>query len=220
VPKQLGDGKDLDHNLYWGAGYGFRTFFRTVGGWSEEKASKPTSKSVLQRVAFARSDVHVIADAYDGERMDDALAHFTQYAAGARAEDVDVTPKDAPTLRIEAGGRADVVAFVGHDGLMDGIAPKVPTTTGDRPSGAIVVACFSQSWFSPLLEKAKTPLWVGTTNLLSAESYSVEAALRAWVDKGSPADMRKAAGKAYAKYQKLSEGSGIGLFAVKNGGKT
>lgn len=215
VSKTLGDGKDLEHNLYWGAGYGLRTFFRRSPEWRElDVATKPSSSAVLQRVAFVRKDVYVVADAYDGARMDLALEHFTRYAAGALAVDVDVTPKkDANQLRLEAGGRADLVAFVGHDGLMDLAAPAVPAAIGDRPSGAIVVACFSKSWFSPLLKKAKVPLWVGTTNLLSAEAYSVEAALRSWTDGGTPADMRAAAGKAYARYQKITEGSGLGLFS-------
>lgn len=216
VSKTLGDGKDLEHNLYWGAGYGFRTFFRRSPEWRElDVATKPSSNAVLQRVAFARKDVYLVADAYDGARMDLALEHFTRYAAGALAADVDVTEKKAKaTIHLEAGGRADVVGFVGHDGLMDLSAPAVPTTSGDRPSGAIVVACFSKSWFSPLLKKAKVPLWVGTTNLLSAEAYSAEAALRAWIDGGTPEAMRVAAGKAYAKYQKITDGSGIGLFAT------
>lgn len=221
VSKALGDGKDLDRNLYWGAGYGFRTFFRASSGWRElDVGTAPSSNAVLQRVAFARGDAYVVADAYDGARMDAALEHFVRYAAGARAEDVEVAPRakkgEPPAQRvpIEAGGRADVVAFVGHDGLMDGLTPAVPITGGDRPAGAIVVACFSRSWFSPLLKKANVPLWVGTTNLLSAESYSVEAALRAWVDGGGPEAMRVAAGKAYAKYQQISDGSGLGLFAT------
>ncbi|MBI2388760.1 MAG: hypothetical protein HYV09_04005 [Deltaproteobacteria bacterium] len=221
VSKALGDGKDLDRNLYWGAGYGFRTFFRTSPAWRElDVSTAPSSKAVLQRVAFARGDAYVVADAYDGARMDAALDDFIRYAAGARAEDVEVAPRakkgepPAPRVPVEAGGRADAVAFVGHDGLMDDLAPVVPSTTGDRPAGAIVVACFSRSWFSPLLKKANVTLWVGTTNLLSAESYSVEAALRAWVDGGAPEAMRVAAGKAYAKYQNISEGSGLGLFAT------
>jgi len=216
VSKTLGDGKDLEKNLYWGAGFGLRTFFRRSPDWRElDVSTKPTSSAVLQRVAFVRKDVYLVADAYDGARMDLALEHFARYTAGALAVDVDVTPKkETTTVHLEAGGRADVIAFVGHDGLMDGPAPVVPATNGDRPSGAVVVACFSRSWFSPLLQKAQVPLWVGTTNLLSAEAYSAEAALRAWVDGGKPADMRIAAGKAYAKYQKITEGSGLGLFST------
>lgn len=214
VPKALGDGKDRDKNLYWGAGYGFRTFFRTSKEWSELKIAKPASPSILERVAFVHGDTYVIADAYDGERMDHALRDFIAFSAGARADDVDVVAKDGTKVHLEAGGRSDLVAFVGHDGLMDGIEPAVPVTSGDRPHGAVVVACFSRSWFSPLMKQAKVPLWVGTTNLLAAEAYSVEAAIRAYADGAAPAAMRAAAGKAYAKYQKISEGSGLGAFST------
>jgi hypothetical protein len=214
VSKALGDGKDREKNLYWGAGYGFRTFFRTSKAWTELTVAKPATKSILERVAFVHGDTYVVADAYDGERMDHALRDFMAFSAGARADDVDVTRKDGTKVHLEAGGRSDLLAFVGHDGLMDGIVPPVPNAIGDRPYGAIVVACFSRSWFSPLMKQAKVPLWVGTTNLLAAEAYSVEAAIRAYAEGAAPAAMRAAAGKAYAKYQKISEGSGLGAFST------
>src|ERR1700722_7703404 len=33
VPAAIGNGDDLIHNLYWGAGYGLKTFFRRSADW-------------------------------------------------------------------------------------------------------------------------------------------------------------------------------------------
>ncbi len=227
VPKHMGDGKDAEKNLYWGAGYGFRSFFRASAHWRElDVAGKPTSPHVLDRVAFvhkkANPPVYVVADAYDGARMHETLRDFFAAGSGHRAEDVTVVARTkkgeppAPAVVLEAGGRADVIAFVGHNGLMDGAPPAVaaPPPGGAKPEGAIVVACASRGWFTPHLKKAELPLWVGTTNLLAAESYSVEAALRAWVDGAKPEAMRIAAGKAYAKYQNLPDGAGVATFST------
>lgn len=227
VPKHLGDGKDTEKNLYWGSGYGVRSFFRASPHWRElDVVGKASSKHVLQRVAFVHAKaspaVYVVADAYDGAEMQATLRDFFAAGSGHRAEDVTVAERakkgvdPAPPLVLEAGARADVVAFVGHNGLMDGAPPAVaaPPPGGARPAGAIVVACASRGWFTPHLKKAELPLWVGTTNLLAAEAYSVEAALRAWVSGGSPDAMRIAAGKAYAKYQSLPEGAGVATFAT------
>lgn len=57
-----------------------------------------------------------------------------------------------------------------------------------QPSSAIVLACLSQRYFT--------------------------APIRSWISGESPNNMQIAAGKAYAQHQKISEGSGIGLFAT------
>jgi hypothetical protein len=211
VPKALGDGKDFDRNLYWGAGCGMRTFFSRSPRWRKvARAAKPT-EHVLERLVFrhATSDVFVIADAWDGERMAEALATFLADAAGTRRAAIAVDGVD-----LDAHGGSTLVGFVGHDGLMDLPAPALPNATSPRPDGALVVACFARKYFRPLLSKLGVPLWVGTTNLLSAEAYSVEAALDAWALGATPAAMRLAAGKAYAQWQKIAEPAGIGTFST------
>jgi hypothetical protein len=217
VGKVLGNGKDPEHNLYWGAGYGVKTFFARSSEWSELTVVTQPKAPILRRAAFISkklaTPVIVVADAYDGERIDTALADFLAAAAGKRKLSVVVSKET--TFTIEAGASSDLVAWVGHDALMDFAVPSPPKlTTGDRhPSGAIVLACMSQKFFTPPLRAAGTDALLTTTNFMAPEAYSLDAAIRSWGAGGSASAVRTAAGKAYAQYQKISDGSGIGLFA-------
>ncbi len=219
VGKVLGDGKDPEHNLYWGAGYGVKTFFARSAEWTELAVGTPPKAPVLRRAAFLSKKlsppVLVIADAYDGERIDVALADFLGAAAGKRKLSVVVTGKEI-TYTAEGGSAADLVAWVGHDALMDFAVKSPPKLTpGDaHPEGAIVLACMSQKYFSPPLRAAGTEALLMTTNFMAPEAYTLDAAIRSWGASESPAQVRVAAGKAYAQYQKISDGSGIGLFAT------
>ncbi len=214
VGKVLGNGKDPEHNLYWGAGYGVKTFFARSADWTELAMSSAPKSPVLRRAAFISkklaTPVIVIADAYDGERIDTALADFLGAAAGKRREKITVS-----TFTVEAAAGADLVAWVGHDALMDFAVTNPPKlASGDRhPSGAIVLACMSQKYFTPVLRAAGTEALLTTTNFMAPEAYSLEAAIRSWGKGESAAAVRIAAGKAYAQYQKIADGSGIGLFA-------
>lgn len=219
VSKVLGNGKDPEHNLYWGAGYGVKTFFARSSEWSELTVTTAPKAPVLRRAAFISKKlsppVVVIADAYDGERIDTALAEFLGAAAGKRREKIAVASKDA-TFTVEAAAGAELVAWIGHDALMDFTVTNPPKlAVGERhPSGAIVLACMSQKYFTPVLRAAGTDALLTTTNFMAPEAYSLDAAIRSWGAGESAAAVRIAAGKAYAQYQKISDGSGIGLFAT------
>ena len=147
VPKRLGDGRDPASNLYWGARYGVRTWLAREAGWKTLRTPRPSDGRILERAAFfdrvARAGVsvpvYVVADAWDGARIEPAIRRFLELAAGRAAEDVRAgTGDDAATLR--AGGAAHVVAFVGHDGLMDFDLPSVAADP-ERPRAA--------PWFWP-----------------------------------------------------------------------
>jgi hypothetical protein len=215
VGKLLGDGKDPEHNLYWGAGYGVKTFFARSPDWVEVKVNTPPKAPILRRAVFAskKGNTYVIADAYDGERIDTALNDFLAAAAGKKSQKISIT--NDKTFDLDASASSDLVAWVGHDALMD-FAVKAPVhapgTT--QPSGAIVLACLSQKYFTPPLRAAGVEPLVATTNFMAPEAYSLEAAIQSWMAGEPPSKMRVAAGRAYAKYQKLQEGSGIGLFAT------
>jgi hypothetical protein len=213
VSKTLGDGKDPEHNLYWGAGYGVKTFFQRSPDWTEVPVSAPAAP-ILRRAVFVSKKlappVYVVADAYDGERMDTALNDFLNAAAGKRTTKITVGK-----VTFDAASGADLVAWVGHDALMD-LTVKAPVHVPGtvHPDGAIVLACLSQKYFTPPLRAAGVEPLVATTNFMAPEAYSLEAAIRSWGAGEDGKKMRVAAGKAYAQYQKISDGSGIGLFAT------
>jgi hypothetical protein len=82
VPKYLGDGDNPATNLYWGAAYGVKTFFKRSEKWKLLSENlKPTS-AILERCVFQYDGVVLVADAYRGREIKTAIANFFSYAAG------------------------------------------------------------------------------------------------------------------------------------------
>lgn len=82
---------------------------------------------------------------------------------------------------VQVGGGADLIAYVGHDGLMDFAAPTVKAPANKEVRRTIILACISQHYFrEPLRTTGASPL-VWTTGLMAPEAYTLEAAISAWV---------------------------------------
>lgn len=122
VPAALGDGDDLAKNLYWGAAYGVKTFFsKKAPGWKLEYCRDALSSAVLERCVFSTRhppDAYLVADAYRGQNIGDAMADFMASTAGRWALD-ESSPKDRPAIRLRAPNGAALSIYVGHNGLMD-----------------------------------------------------------------------------------------------------
>ena len=81
VPALLGNGQDPRNNLYWGAMYGVKTFFKQSPHWSlVTNNSELENKIILDRVVFRGEfqdrPTYVLADAYDGAHMKEVLIDF------------------------------------------------------------------------------------------------------------------------------------------------
>jgi len=219
VPAALGNGQAPDANLYWGAKYGVRTFLSGSKDWTPLKVlAAPKNGAVLDRCALrsaaAGPAVYVVAEAYDGARMTAALADFLSAAAGLSSVDVEV-PEGSGRRLLEAGGRSDLVAFVGHNGLMDVRLDAYPRPgAGPRPGGAVVLACKSRDYFlEPLRQAGCVPL-LTTSQFMAPEAYTLDAILRGWAAGGTPAEIRRQAGAAYAKYQKCGRQAAERIFVA------
>jgi hypothetical protein len=224
VPTELGNGQDPAHNLYWGALYGAKTFFRRSADWEMLRCdTPPASAAVRERVVFASrgegAPAYVVADAYDGAKMREALTDFLTCAAGNGRITVAATIRTAQGERrvtLEAGGDAGLVCFVGHNGLMDAALEDAPARTGTptraTPRHAVVLACKSDAYFRPLLEKAGCTPLLTTTGLMAPEAYTLDAAIRAWAGGQSPMQIHDAAAAAYVQYQKCPPGAAKKLF--------
>jgi hypothetical protein len=218
VAAVVGNGQDPEHNLYWGASFGVKTFFRRSPHWEEMAGvAPPSSPGVLRRAVFKSrepaSPMYVVADAYDGAFMRDALANFLDAAAGNNENDVE-----AGGETIEAGGFADLVAFVGHNGLMDMNLAEVPaaprSASGVQPSAAVVLACMSHRYFAAPLASAACPALITTSSLMAPEAYTLDAIVRSWAAGDPPRITRNKAGDAYARYQRITVGAGRGVFVA------
>jgi hypothetical protein len=220
VPAALGNGQEPKGNLYWGAMYGVKTFFKKSSHWAELPVVRAsTNPAILERCAFkgtvAGKPVWVVASAYDGRRMKAALRSFLHSAAGQLGE--DVTVKDGDTERvIQIGGTSNLVCFVGHNGFMDGGVPEVPTAVArGSVCSAVVLACRSRADFGPRLKRLGCPALITTTGLMAPEAYTLDAIIRAWAAGKEPGEVRDAAAGAYAKYQNISISAARRLFATR-----
>jgi len=217
VPKAIGNGQDPKSNLYWGAAFGVKTFLSKRAGWSLV-AQGPGTAPILERIVLKKSivrgkrtvPVFLVADAWDGRYIRDAIVRFLGMAAGRDAETVSIEGLPGP---LHAGGDAHLVAFVGHDGLMDFSLPSTPAERAKAPPrSSIVLACASQAYFSPHLARGGSHQLLLTTNLMAPEAYTLDAAVTSFAKGESSAAAVEAAAAAYSKYQKCSMKAARGLF--------
>jgi len=215
VPPALGNGDDPPRNLYWGAAFGVRTFFKHATQWKEILFLKQPSQFVLERSVFQNRDggVLLVADAYRGSEIKQALTDFFQAASG-------VPDKETAAGGVVAGAIlqippvADLVVYVGHDGLMDFTLTLDFAGHSDSRRPAIILACASKSFFHDLLQSSGASPLLWTTGLMAPEAYTLEAALDGWIHQESKDQIRKRAAAAYAKYQKCSDIAALRLFST------
>ena len=92
VPPKLGNGNDPANNLYWGALYGVKAYLRRSPEWTlVSSRDKPTS-NVLERCVFRHrsGSAYLVADAYRGSTIKQAVQDFFHAAAGRGAQTLKV----------------------------------------------------------------------------------------------------------------------------------
>lgn len=211
VPAKIGNGQDPANNLYWGCGYGVKTFLKKQPEWQLLKLISKPGPYIHERLVFKHRTqaVYLIADAYDGANMKETLTRFLLYAAGQSPTPIVL---DRDTLH--AGGEARLICFVGHNGLMDAALPAYPEKADNRPRDIAVFACASKQYFAaPIRRTGANPL-IWTTHLMSPEAYTLDAMIDSWLKKESPALTREKVAQAYHQYQHCGLKGARRLFAT------
>ena len=200
VAAKLGNGEDAEHNLYWGAAYGVKTFFARSREWERVSCRPGPKPEILERCIFKHRNqsVFLVADAYRGIQIKQAIADFLDAAAGIRPEQVAVQARSP----IVVAGGANLVVYVGHEGFMDFQLPALPSGKNASPRPAIVLACISKSYFAAALRTAGAQPLVWTTGLMAPEAYTLKSALDGWMLNESNEQIRERAATAYNQYQK------------------
>ena len=196
VGARIGNGMDPAGNLYWGCDDGLSTYFKRSPKWKFTKTTNPKDSPILVTLNFTHhtGKATLIAHAYRGDRMEKCL------------EDFFAKSRDA--------GKDELIAFIGHNGMMDS-QPVIPETAkaDDVASESIVLACLTESYFpKPLSTMNSKPLLL-TKSLMYPGSFILHDALEIWLKGGSKNEMREAAAKAYAKNQGISIKGARTVFA-------
>jgi len=211
VPARIGNGQDPGNNLYWGARYGIKTAFSRDPNWRLVESRPKPFPHLLERLIFrhAKLKVYLVADAYDGLYIKEATTAAVLSSAGMLPEPIVVAGRT-----YIFGGGADLIAFVGHNGLGAFTIDEAVKRRDERKRDAVFLCCSSRPWFDAYLEQGGAYPLLMTTQPMCPEAYSLQAMLEGWVKRESPTRIHERAAQAYSRYQRCSVRAAKGLFAT------
>lgn len=200
VPKAIGNGKKPSTNLYWGCGYGVKTFFKKSMNWDFLKVEKDSTNGILERLVFKHKDkrYYLIADAYDGEKIKECSIDFLKSCSGELKKNIFVDD-----IHLDLNGGADLLVYVGHNGLMDFILDMKFAQKDEKERKCMIFACYSKLFFEPYLKNTRTKCLLWTKGLMCPEAYTIHAAIGEYCN-GDYEGILKESIKTYSKYQKCS----------------
>ena len=233
VSKRLGDGDNPDTNLYWGAAFGYRTFFKKQRAWKhditiygETKISETLvfSRTIQPDGAWIKSGlekpfkVYLVIIGYRGRYIQETVEEYFNALYG----EADY-PLQLPDGKIvHGGGKSHVVSYAGHDYIMDlddmGESLINKYRTGQtRAKATMSLCCYSRFHFAPGICSPNNSILLLTESLMAPEAYTA-GALYDGLLKGldQKAIFRKGI-EAYAKYQRISVGTAKRMFVLDPG---
>jgi len=197
VPPKIGNGDDAEHNLYWACDEALPPVFKASSSWKLASRLPNPSPEIVERLVFTHKSGNweLTADGYRGTAMRACIGDF--FAALA---------SDEPNLPL--------VAYIGHDGLMDFQLPAEATAKRGPGRDAIVLCCKSADFFGPHLAAVNAKPVLLTTQLMYPGGFILRDALEGWMAKESPEKIRMRAAGAYARNQKISVKAAAGVFTT------
>lgn len=197
VGAKIGDGNKPDDNLYWGCTDGLRSYFKASKRWKLEKTEKAPDtgdERIFERLTFRHVDGNavLVAEAWRGSNLKECYQAFEQSLVS---------------------GKQDMVAFIGHNVLMD---TAIDPPAAKAPAGktdAVVLCCMSDAYFDTRLKTAGARPVLLTTQYMYPGAFILHDALEPWLTGKDRTALRDAAGKAYARNQKIKVGAATGVFA-------
>jgi len=208
VPPAIGNGQDPETNLYWGCDNGVRTYFKKSKDWQLLKKQKGAS-IILERLIFRHRTkrIYLVADAWDGQAIEKTTEDFLFSCAGQLKDTIHYSRQV-----IGINGNAQLLAYIGHDGLMDFRLPNEFKNTDYKTRDCIILACTSKKYFNSFITNAKTNVLLWTTGLMCPEAYTLHDAVTGYINNEPKASIRNRAIAAYVKYQKCSTQAAANLL--------
>jgi hypothetical protein len=212
VAPALGNGDDPQRNLYWGARFGVKTFFNASRDWRLVADIRDPAPKILERLVYKhkREEAYMVADAYRGAEIKQATADFLNVASGNSNPTFAVGDR---AYGLSHGAASHLVAYVGHDGLMDFQLSYMPKRRDDVRRDTLILACISKKYFAAALRETGASPLLWTTNLMAPEAYVLNAGLDGWLAGEGGEAVRARAAKAYDSYQRCGLKAARNLFA-------
>ncbi len=200
VPAKIGNGDDAARNLYWGCDEALPVILRKSADWKLTSREPGTKETILERVIFTHRTGawRIVADAYRGSAIKECIVDFFKTLGS------DESPESLP-----------LVAYIGHNGLMDFTLPEEAVARRGPGRDAIVLCCVSESYFAEPLRKTGARPVLTTTELMYPGGFILRDALAGWIRKEPPDQLRHRAAAAYARNQGISVKAARGVFAPR-----
>jgi len=149
----------------------------------------------------------LVADAYRGTAIREAIGVFLAASAGNNQQTL---PMGRALLGLH--GNANLVVYVGHNGLMDFTVEQPAHASSTNSRDAMVLACKSRPYFEQRLAALGCRPVLLTTGFMAPEAYTLDAAAAGWLAREGPAAIRERAAQAYRKYQQCGLDAARKLF--------
>lgn len=200
VPAKIGNGQNPGANLYWGCGYGIKSYFKNSSVWKLVR-SRHIDSLIMERVVFKHvsKNIYLVADAYNGKFIQRCTEDFLGSCAGRIKDTLRINNH---TLGIR--GNAKLLCYTGHDGLMDFSLGDTFSNADGKSRDCIILACVSKNYFSPFIRQSGGNPLVWTTGLMCPEAYTLYDAINAYIARETSESVRNKAAMAYSKYQHCS----------------
>ena len=213
VPKKLGNGKDLQNNLYWGALYGVKSYFKNSKEWILLSSIQKPSDKILERCIFRHKNknIYLIADAYEGSKIKQTIIDFLNAASGKTNNSATIALNNK-FITIAVSGSSDLIVYVGHDGLMDFQLDLYPQKENDKKREVMILACYSKRYFQQAVKESGAYPLLWTSGLMAPEAYSLKSAIDGWILNEENEKIRLRAVREYQNYQKCSFKGANNLF--------
>lgn len=216
VGEKIGNGDDPEANLYWGCDDGLKSYFSRSSKWKLISKQSDVSEQILRRYIFEHKVTRsvLVADAYRGSEIRTCLEEFLRSSEGTFEAVIEVKEKG----ELAFGGAADLIAYLGHNGLMEHKIEPQKQDSEKVERDAVVLCCVSNSYFGERLMRAGTRPVLMTDQLMYPGSFALHEGLEAWFKDASRKAIREGAALAMAKNQKISVKAARGIFSDLEGG--
>ena len=112
------------------------------------------------------------------------------------------------------GGSSNLIAYIGHDGLMDFDVNIDYIEANNNSIDVIILACYSREYFTPQIKKTKANPILWTTHLMAPEAYTLKKVIDGWINNESGKQIEERAAQVYHKYQKCGINGARNLFTT------
>jgi hypothetical protein len=176
----------------------------------------PTRRRVRWWCTFSsRSQTTTIKEScrFHRERETARIQRTICTGALLRSEDFFQTAATGSKETASTFDDADLVAYVGHDGLMDFQVPALVGAKDRKKRHFIILACASKPFFQSYMKQTGSEPLLWTTGLMAPEAYILRAALSGWFAGENAESIRVRAAKTCDHYQNCGEQAARRIFA-------